>query len=121
MSRRLAFDTIGLCAFNYRFNNFYLDEMHPFATQMSDALLEAGKRANRTGIENQLRYFSEQNYRQNVQAMHKLCDEIVEERIKNPQPQVNDLLNVMLSVADPSTGAKLDPENIRYQMATFLV
>ena len=28
---RLAFDTIGLCAFSYRFNEFYSDHAHPFA------------------------------------------------------------------------------------------
>ena len=31
---RLAFDTIGLCAFGYRFNEFYSDHAHPFAQQM---------------------------------------------------------------------------------------
>lgn len=66
---RLALDTIGLCAFGYRFNEFYSDHAHPFAQQLvnilrghmptgtcanclqrnqADVLLESGKRANRT-------------------------------------------------------------------------
>jgi hypothetical protein len=28
-----AFDTIGLCAYSYRFNEFYTDHAHPFAQQ----------------------------------------------------------------------------------------
>ncbi len=27
---RLTLDTIALCAFDYRFNSFYQNEMHPF-------------------------------------------------------------------------------------------
>jgi len=118
---RLAFDTIGICAFNYRFNNFYAEKVHPFVTQMAESLLESGKRGNRTKLETGLRYFSQQTYQQNINAMHQLCDEIVEERIRNPQPEIDDLLNTMINVADPVTGEKLSKENIRYQMVTFLV
>ncbi|KAB8576180.1 hypothetical protein FH972_025708 [Carpinus fangiana] len=118
---RLAFDTIGICAFNYRFNNFYAEHMHKFATQMSESLLEAGKRAGRTGIENNLRIWSAQHLQENIDAMHKLCDDLVAERMANPRPEINDLLNTMLNVADPVTGEKLDVENIRNQMVTFLI
>ncbi|KAL0253291.1 hypothetical protein SLS55_010263 [Diplodia seriata] len=117
----LAFDTIGICAFNYRFNNFYAEHMHPFATQMAASLVQAGKRAFRTQMENRLRMWSNKEMQDNIQAMHKLCDELVAERKAHPQPGVNDLLNTMLTVADPVTGEKLDDENIRYQMVTFLI
>lgn len=53
--------------------------------------------------------------------MHDLCDSLVEERINNPQPEIDDLLNVMLTEEDPETHTKLSKENIRFQMATFLV
>lgn len=53
--------------------------------------------------------------------MHKLCDEVLDQRIANPQPEINDLLNVMLSTEDPVTHEKLDGKNIKFQMATFLV
>ncbi|KAL1631997.1 hypothetical protein SLS56_004042 [Neofusicoccum ribis] len=115
----LAFDTIGICAFNYRFNNFYAEHMHPFATQMAAALIESGKRANRTQMETKLRIWSNKQLQDNIHEMHKLCDDLVAERKANPQPGVNDLLNTMLNVADPVTGEKLDDENIRYQMVTF--
>ncbi|GME24391.1 NADPH-cytochrome p450 reductase [Neofusicoccum parvum] len=117
----LAFDTIGICAFNYRFNNFYAEHMHPFATQMAAALIESGKRANRTQMETKLRIWSNKQLQDNIHEMHKLCDDLVAERKANPQPGVNDLLNTMLNVADPVTEEKLDDESIRYQMVTFLI
>jgi cytochrome P450/NADPH-cytochrome P450 reductase len=35
---RLTLDTIGLCAFGYRFNSFYSERPHPFVAAMVDAL-----------------------------------------------------------------------------------
>ncbi len=35
---RLTLDTIGLCGFDYRFNSFYRDELHPFVQAMVRAL-----------------------------------------------------------------------------------
>ncbi|KAF2730502.1 cytochrome P450 [Polyplosphaeria fusca] len=118
---RLAFDVIGLAAFGYRFNNFYRENAHPFVTQMADVLLECGKRANRTGIENALRVFSAQENAANIKAMQSLCDEIVADRKKNPQPELNDLLNPMLENTDPVTGEKMSDELIRNNLCTFLV
>jgi cytochrome P450/NADPH-cytochrome P450 reductase len=88
---------------------------------MADSLIEAGKRASRTKIETGLRIFSQQTMEKNIKAMHDLCDEIIEERIQHPQPELHDLLNTMLNAADPTTGEKLPKENIRFQMVTFLV
>ena len=116
-----AFDTIGICAFSYRFNEFYSDKPHPFAEQMSQVLLESGRRGNRTALENSLHRWSEQTRQENVKKMHAVCDEIVANRRKNPQPDNKDLLNVMLTTADPETGEKLSDESIRFNLCTFLV
>lgn len=88
---------------------------------MADALAEAGRRANRTYLENKLRYYSNQRYWADINAMHKLCDDVIDDRINNPNPEINDLLNVMLNTEDPVTHEKLDRLNIKYNMATFLV
>jgi len=117
----VAFDTIGLCAFNYRFNEFYSDNAHPFAQQMAEVLLESGKRANRTEVQNLMYHSAEQKRQENVQKMHALSDEIIAERKRNPKPEVKDLLNTMLNATDRETGEKLSDENIRYNMCTFLV
>lgn len=118
---RMAFDTIGICAFNYRFNQFYADEVHWFAKEMTDVLRGAGQKANTLYIQQLLSGFSEKTFQEKIRDCHKLCDEIVQDRKRNPKPEVNDMLNCMLDLKDPSTGKKLSDENIRYQMATFLV
>jgi cytochrome P450/NADPH-cytochrome P450 reductase len=117
----MAFDTIGLCAFSYRFNSFYLKDPHPFAQEMSEVLIEAGRRANRTSIENHLRIFAAQHTKENVEDMWKLCDDLVAERKANQQPDSTDLLNTMLNSVDPVTGEHLTDTNIRFNMVTFLV
>lgn len=51
---RLAFDTVGLCAMGYRFNNFMSTNPHPFAEQMARVLAESGRRAIRPSFMNVL-------------------------------------------------------------------
>ncbi|KAK0655756.1 cytochrome P450 [Cercophora newfieldiana] len=118
---RLAFDVIGLCAFNYRFNAFYSQDLIPFAKQLGQVLIETGLRTTRLPIENELHFRDKKLMMENIAAMHKLCDEIVAERKANPRPDVDDLLNVMLFAKDPVTRKGFTDENIRYQMVTFLV
>ncbi|KAI0799063.1 cytochrome P450 [Xylaria sp. FL0064] len=118
---RLAFDMIGICGFGYRFNSFYRDEIHPFAREMAAALIEAGKRANRSSVENYVRVKSAEELSKNIHSMWQLCDELVAERKRNPKPEARDLLNTMLNASDPQTGEKLPDENIRFNMVTFLV
>ncbi|KAL9083687.1 MAG: hypothetical protein Q9165_008415 [Trypethelium subeluteriae] len=89
--------------------------------QMAEVLLESGKRSSRPSIENRVRIWSAAHNQENIALMHKLCDELVANRKKNPRPEVNDLLNVMLHTKDPVTGEGLSDENIRFQMVTFLI
>ncbi|KAF2497931.1 cytochrome P450 [Lophium mytilinum] len=117
---RPALDTIGLCAFRYRFNEFYSEDMHPFAHQMVDGLVESGKRANRLSNGNKLRIWSAANTEENITAMHKVCDDIIADRKAHTQPNANDLWNAMLNGKDPETGEGMTDENIRYNMVTFL-
>ncbi|KAK6212271.1 hypothetical protein LQW54_005402 [Pestalotiopsis sp. IQ-011] len=117
----LAFDTIAICAFSYRFNSFYRDTTHPFAQQMAEALIETGKRANRSNIETSLRVYSAAEYEKTKESMWKLADDLIAERKKNPKPDVHDVLNAMLNVSDPETGEKMSDENIRFNMLTFLI
>jgi cytochrome P450/NADPH-cytochrome P450 reductase len=112
---------IGLCAFGYRFNNFYSEHTHPFVDQMSDVLLEAGRRSSRLGIENKLRMFAAAKLENDIKQMHDLCDEIIADRIRNPQPDSQDLLNPMLNGVDKETGEKMTQESVRFNMVTFLV
>ena len=88
---------------------------------MADVLIESGKRANRLSVENYVRIWSAEDTKKKIEAMWKLCDDLVAERKKYPKPDTNDTLNTMLDVVDPETGEKLSDESIRYNMVTFLV
>lgn len=118
---RLAFDTIGLCSFGYRFNDFYSDNVHPFATQMADVLKLSGRRSNRTDIQNTFHRWEEQERVDKVGKMHGLVQEIIKERKRRPQPDAKDLLNTMLFATDRETGETLGDENVANNMVTFLV
>ena len=47
---RLTLDTLALCAFSYRFNSFYHEEMHPYVKNMLRVLQESGARAQRPAL-----------------------------------------------------------------------
>lgn len=68
-----------------------------------------------------MRIFAAEHTKENIEAMWKLCDELVAERRAHPQPDSRDLMNTMMTVADPVTGEMLSDENIRFNMVTFLV
>lgn len=117
---RLTFDTIGLCSFGYRFNEFYSEEPHPFQKQLKESIVESGKRANRPDLINLLYYRDERHRQENIVKMRDLCGRIIRERLENPQPDAKDLLNIMLHGIDKETGEKLGVENVMYQIPTLL-
>ena len=88
---------------------------------MAEVLIESGKKANRTMIQQRLYSRSEEARQENVRKMIELCDQIIRDRKEHPQPDASDLLNTMLNGVDKETGKRLSDENIRYNMATFLV
>lgn len=119
---RLTLDTIALCAFDYRFNSFYQDQMHPFVAAMVATLKEAGDRNRRPKVMNALMLAKARDFEANCQLMHKVARDLIAERRRDPKgSEKNDLLNLMLNGVDPVTGTKLDDENIIYQMITFLI
>lgn len=119
---RLTLDTIALCAFDYRFNSFYQNEMHPFVGAMVEALAESGARTKRLSVQNQLMLLTRRQYEENIHFMHKIADELIAQRRKDPAAaSKKDLLNLMLQGRDPVTGEGLSDENIRYQLVTFLI
>lgn len=119
---RLTLDTIALCAFDYRFNSFYQNEMHPFVDAMVGALAEAGARGRRLPVQTQLLLLTKRRYEEDIDYMHRIADELIAERKRDPLGKgKKDLLGVMLEGTDPLTGERLSDENIRYQMVTFLI
>ncbi len=120
---RLTLDTLALSAFDYRFNSFYGDEMHPFVDAMVRALVEAGERPRRPKVVNAALLGRKKRFEEDVQLMFGITDELVaRRRARLPDGDgPNDLLQRMLTSADPLTGERLSDENIRYQLITFLI
>ena len=119
---RLTLDTIGLCAFDYRFNSFYQRELHPFVGAMVEALSESGARERRLPVANKLMLRTRRAYEDDLRLMREVADGLIAERRRDPDAAAkDDLLNRMLNGRDPTTGEGLSDENIRYQMVTFLI
>ncbi|HEY6882012.1 MAG TPA: cytochrome P450, partial [Polyangiales bacterium] len=119
---RLTLDTIALCAFDYRFNSFYQNEMHPFVDAMVSGLSEAGARTRRPDIVSRAMIATDRRYSADIKLMHEVADQLIAERRRDRhEAKKDDLLARMLHAKDPVTGETLSDENIRYQMVTFLI
>ncbi|HEV2654456.1 MAG TPA: cytochrome P450 [Ktedonobacteraceae bacterium] len=119
---RLTLDTIGLCGFDYRFNSFYRQDMHPFVRSMVSALGESMDSLQRLPLQNKLLVRKQHQMQSDIEFMNSMVDRIIQERRRSPgQHTKNDLLQHMLDGADRQTGEKLDDTNIRYQIITFLI
>ncbi len=120
---RLTLDTIGLCGFDYRFNSFYREDMHPFVNSMMRALRESLERLHRLPLSNKLLFLHNKQFQEDVELMNSTVDRIIQERKHAGEgaSDKKDLLSYMLNGADKETGEKLDDVNIRYQIITFLI
>lgn len=119
---RLTLDTIALCAFDYRFNSFYQDEMHPFVGAMVRSLHESGQRSRRPKLVSQLLMSTARQYQSDNALMQSVANDLIAERRADSEGAgKNDLLNRMLNGVDPVTGETLSDENIGLQMITFLI
>lgn len=120
---RLTLDTIGLCGFDYRFNSFYREDMHPFINSMARSLHEAMERGSRLPIEEKLSIHKNRQFNHDVEFMNSVVDRIIKERRESGEDlsDKKDLLSYMLTGVDKQSGEKLDDLNIRYQIITFLI
>jgi cytochrome P450/NADPH-cytochrome P450 reductase len=119
---RLTLDSIALCAFSYRFNSMYSDELHPLAKSMVRLLAESGARAQRLPVQNRLMRRAQHQYDEDIRRMDEIADQLVADRRRHPLPDgQHDILDTMLEATDSQTGERLSDENIRYQLVTFLI
>ncbi|MTH52292.1 cytochrome P450 [Bacillus mangrovi] len=119
---RLTLDTIGLCGFGYRFNSFYRTGFHPFIDSMNAVLTEAMARLVRPRKNEKGSREQEAEFGAHIQSMFNLVDRLIQDRKQLEQKEwPDDLLSHMLKSKDPETGERLDDENIRYQIMTFLI
>ncbi|WP_176736778.1 bifunctional cytochrome P450/NADPH--P450 reductase [Oligoflexus tunisiensis] len=120
---RLTLDTIALCGFDHRFRSFASDQLHPFLDAMILGLQNSAARIKKTKLQNALDKKSERQFNAGRDLMFRVVDELLAERHKNAEKFKDkvDFLSLMLNGMDKKTGEKLDFENIRYQLITFLI
>ncbi len=120
---RLTLDTIGVCGFNYRFNSFYRDTLHPFVQAMMALLDENQERQRRLPIQDRLMIRKQRQREANREIMYDLIDHMIQDREKEGEHAADkkDLLGYMLTGVDKESGERLDDTNIRSQCLTFLV
>lgn len=86
---RLTLDTIALCSFDYRFNSFFKEDMHPFVQDMIDFLSASALRALRPLTKN-VNLSAKWKWEGACKRMQDFADEIIRDRVANPK-DVNDL------------------------------
>jgi len=117
---RLTLDTIALCAMDYRFNSFYLSEMHPFVQAMTRSLGAGNGPSSCLGILHLLAGGKQENVSKDRALMEKIAGELIQHRRENPSSK-NNLLNAMIHGKDPKTSESMRDDLITANMTTFLV
>ncbi|MGK5533939.1 cytochrome P450 [Streptomyces sp. URMC 129] len=120
---KLTLETIAHTGFGYDFRSFERDEPHPFVTAMVDGLSAVIKLRVATlpllgpvlARPIRRRFLAHRDY------LNATVDDVIRERTAQGDTRTDDLLGLMLNTAQPATGERLDPLNIRYQVITFLV
>ncbi|MEH0841192.1 cytochrome P450 [Micromonospora sp. CPCC 205711] len=118
---RLTLDTIGITGFDYRFDSFRSEEVHPFLQALADSLHEAMGRLKQPPFVTAMRRRQNRTFEENVRVMHSLVEEVIRERRAGGGDDRRDLLSLMLGAVDPETGEPLSDENIRNNVVTFLI
>ncbi|MFD4592776.1 bifunctional cytochrome P450/NADPH--P450 reductase [Streptomyces rubiginosohelvolus] len=118
---RLTFDTIGLCGFDYDFESFGQDDLHPFVEAMSRALGFTQAKGESIPGSERFRPRRVEKFRRDAQLMTDLVDEVIRQRRRSGDTSADDLLGRMLHTPDARTGQPLDDVNIRNQVITFLI
>ncbi len=116
---RLALETISISGFNHSFDLFKKDQWPPFLNAMNECLDDSITRIKRPAWWNQL---FDRRFEKNKKLLFDTVDEIIAKRLKDEKnTKYNDFLDLMLEGRDKKTGSKLEFQNVRYQLITFLV
>ncbi|MFJ9692205.1 cytochrome P450 [Kitasatospora sp. NPDC101183] len=118
---RMTLDTIGLAGFGFDFGSFERDDPHPFVEAMVNCLEWAMTKLTRSpDLDHAER---DAAFRADADYLARVVDEVIAGRADSPQEPgaAEDLLGLMLGAVHPGDGSRLDAENIRNQVITFLI
>ncbi|MEV7188080.1 cytochrome P450 [Kitasatospora sp. NPDC093102] len=117
---RMTLDTIGLAGFGFDFGSFERDESHPFVEAMVRCLNWAMTKLTRDPQADHRE--CDAAFRADADYLANVVDEVIAARAgEEEQGPAEDLLGLMLGAVRPSGGTRLDAENIRNQVITFLI
>ncbi|MEU6549540.1 cytochrome P450 [Streptomyces sp. NPDC046915] len=120
---KLTLETIARTGFGHDFGSFERGRLHPFVTAMIGTLTYA-QRLNTVPAPLApllLRGATRRNAA-DIALLNRTVDDLVRARRRaGAGGDGDDLLDRMLATAHPETGERLSPENVRYQVITFLV
>ncbi|MFD4660609.1 cytochrome P450 [Kitasatospora sp. NPDC058444] len=117
---RMTLDTIGLAGFGFDFGSFERDEPHPFVEAMVRCLDWAMTRLTRDPQADHGE--RDAAFRADADYLAAVVDDVIAARAgEGVQGPAEDLLGLMLGAVRPSDGTRLDAENIRNQVITFLI
>ncbi|WP_049573335.1 cytochrome P450 [Streptomyces sp. SBT349] len=119
---KLTLETIARAGFGHDFGSFEREEPHPFVTAMIATLRSAqARRVALPLVGRAVARAAERRAAAPLAYLRGVVDAVVAERTSSGDTGTDDLLGLMLNSAQPSTGERLDPANIRNQILTFLV
>ncbi|MFI6433175.1 cytochrome P450 [Rhodococcus oryzae] len=121
---KVTLETIGRTGFGYEFGSFDRAEQDPFVGAMIRSLRFAQRASFTIPIPILDRAIKRKAIRRNqadLAYMAEVVDEVIRSRRANPEEHRDDLLGLMLSAEDPESGERLDDENVRDQVITFLI
>ncbi|MFJ7906553.1 bifunctional cytochrome P450/NADPH--P450 reductase [Kitasatospora sp. NPDC096204] len=117
---RMTLDTIGLAGFGFDFGSFERNEPHPFVGAMVRCLDWAMTKLTRDPDADHRE--RDEAFRADADYLAGVVDEVIAARAgEDAQGPAEDLLGLMLGAVRPSDGSRLDAENIRNQVITFLI
>ncbi|MFJ9371557.1 cytochrome P450 [Nocardia sp. NPDC101769] len=120
-TNKVALEVIGRTGFGYEFESFIRTDPHPVVSAMLRALTYINRSAySHPLIERTVFRQQRAQHRADVAMVNATIDEVIARRRREGAGEHSDLLDRMLTAADPETGELLDEKNIRNQILTFL-
>ncbi|MEC9466918.1 MAG: cytochrome P450, partial [Myxococcota bacterium] len=113
---------IGVCGFDYHFADFSNYRESAFVKKMKSMFYDANLSTVFSDTWMNILFASHFRRQSSIKVMNGLVDDVIQKRLIDPAAHRDkrDFLSLMLDGADKKDGSKLDQENIRHQLITFL-
>ncbi|MGX1778584.1 cytochrome P450 [Nocardia brasiliensis] len=120
---KATLEIISRAGFGYTFDSFARTDVHPFVAAMLRGLTYINRNANLPPLlQRTLGRRAAAQHRRDIVYVHRVVDEVIIAReASGTVGEHGDLLDRMLTVADPQSGERLEPLSIRNNLLTFLV